>query len=156
MPPGVFVTGLRAELLGVEGEAAGDGVEDGGAVLAPSFFDPELVEHVPLALGGGHDADLELALERIGDGRIEGAPDGTAVFVNGELVEDEVGTITPGGVGIGGEGDDAGAVSEADLGGLHERLGGVPLFQESHGEAESFDPLLGLLHPFEGLAFSGG
>ena len=63
------------------------------------------IKHIVLAVAGGGDAAAEIGIA--GKDRFGGFPDGGAVFVEGEFVEDEVAGKTAGGAGIGGEDFDA-------------------------------------------------
>ena len=114
--PDVGVVDAGAELFDVEGEALADGVVEGDFVLGiGGVFVPEVGELVAHAFGGGDDAQELLAGEGVGDGGVDGGPDVPRFFVDGELVEDEVGGVAAGGVGVGGDGDDAGLVGEGDI-----------------------------------------
>ena len=116
---------------------------------------PEVGELIAHAFGGAHDAEKLLAFERVGDGGVDGGPNVPGLFVDGELVEHEVGGVTAGGVGIGGDGDDAGLVGEGDLGARHQCVAtGAGLVVGFQGELDGFGPLPRLAHPLDGLAFA--
>ena len=129
--------------------------------------EPELGAFVFESVGGADDAELFLAAaEGVGDAGVDGSPDGLGIVVKGEFGEDEVGGVAANGFGLGGEGDETGAVGPFDLGGEETGAGfagradagvGVEgLGALADGDMEGFGPALGFVDGFEGLAFAGG
>ena len=122
---------------------------------------PEVGEFVGETVGGRDDPELfRAAAERIGDGGIDGSPDGIGVFVEGEFGEDKVRAVTADGVGIGGQGEKARTVGPANLG-----TGGVGFGQRQVGrsfevvidlEFEDLGPVFGFGERLQGLTFAGG
>lgn len=161
--PGGLVADGRAEFRDVHGEAAADGILDGGFVDAPlgSAFGDDLVEAgaaAALAIGGGEEAHLLLAAAQgVGDRGEDGLPRGVGIVEEGELGEGDVCREAADGIGLAGDADDAGLVGEEDGGVAHQRAGGLALLEDvGDGEAEGLGPLLALGEALKGLALGGG
>ena len=69
--------------------------------------EPELGEFVVEAVWSGDDTEFfDAAPDWIGNGWVDGAPDGIGIFVEGEFGEDEIGAVAANGGGVGGEGNE--------------------------------------------------
>jgi hypothetical protein len=121
----------------------------------------ELVEEGILAVVSGPDGEVATP----GDTALGDFPKEFGVGMFGEFVESDIAAVNGHGMGIGGEGDDAGAVVEFDVadfdffgegGGLAEVVEAInfeaafPVVDDGAGEVEELGKAFGLEHVFEG------
>ena len=145
------------------GTAGRDACGAGGAGLLG-----ELVEEGVFAVVGGPDGEVVVP----GDAGLGGFPEEAGVGVFGEFVEADIAAVDGHGVGVGGEGDDAGAVVEFDeadfdfvgeAGGLAVGIeagnfeGVFAVAEDGAGEVEEAGEVVAVLHVFEsgGVVFGG-
>ncbi len=141
---------------GGEDEGIGEAGVNGGASLVG-----ELVEEGVFAFVGGPDGQVVVP----GNAGLGGLPEEFSVWVFGKFVEADVAAVNGHGIGVGGEGDDAGAVIEFDVADLDffgeggGPAGGVEGFdfeevfavgEDGTGEAEDAGEFINPAHVFEG------
>ena len=149
--PAIGIGEVGAELVDVQGEALRDRIVNGGLVPGESRgVLPEIEIFIVPPGGRGDDAEFEGAAQRIGDDRINRAPDLLGVFVKRELIEDEIGGVSACRGRIRGECEDPRAVRKAKLRFLD--FGSVfAAGRVADGVAEDGRGAVDLIHELEGL-----
>ena len=139
-------------------KAEGDRVLDRHEVLGVGLVMlPQVSKFVAAAFRSRDNPKALLSGKRIGDRGIDRRPDVEGLLMDGELVKDEIGRITARRVWIGRDRHDASTVREANLSAREQGVGGITQFVIAvHRRLDRLRPLLGLLHPFQRLAFAGG
>jgi len=139
-----------------ENEGVGLAGLDGGAGLLG-----ELIEEGVFAVVRGPDGEVVIP----GDAGLGGLPEEFGVGMLGEFVESDIAAVDGHGVGVGGKGDDTGAVVEFDVadfnffgegGGKALRVEGFDFDEvfaatkDGAGEAEEVGEVVDVAHVFEG------
>ena len=148
-------------------QQVGEGVDRAAGEAGGAGFAGELIEEGVFAVVGGPDGEIVVP----GDAALGGFPEEAGVGVFGEFVEADVAAVHGHGLGVGGKGNDAGAVIELDdadfevvgeggrPAGIIEAIDGedfLAVANDRAGEVEDFGELVALPDVFEGAGIVFG